>query len=324
MPKNPLTLPCIFLSAGCALSLACSISLTAERFRNASFPENAPAATCEAAFTDEAALPVEEALAEPWEIIPAEREVVYIYDNGTDSVEYPLIEGVPLSDWDMERLVSDSESKRRALFGEDGEKRTRFGIDVSSHQGLIDWERAAADGVEFAFIRIGYRGYETGRIVEDARFRRNIELAQAAGIEVGVYFFSQAISPEEGAEEADFVLSVLSECGAAPQLPIVFDWEHPSDEDPARTDDVSGEVQTAACRAFCDRIAEAGYSPCYYATIDMALFRYDLEKLKDIPLWLAEYTAETYFPYEYAIWQYTSSGEIDGIEGLTDFNIMTF
>ncbi|MGN1120526.1 MAG: glycoside hydrolase family 25 protein [Oscillospiraceae bacterium] len=328
MANNPLTLPCVILSAACALSLCCSISLTAQRFRQPVQPiESADGAqSAEQSVPAQTAEAVEDAQTTeaPEDFVPArDLDVVYIYDNGIDSFEYPVIEGAKLSDWNMSLLQSDEETKRRVLLDDEGNPRTRFGIDVSSYQGLIDWEKVAADGVEFAFLRAGYRGYETGKIVEDARFRRNLELAQAAGIDVGVYFFSQAISAEEGEEEADFVLSLLEQYETQLQLPIVFDWEHPSDWDPARTDNLSGEEQTAACLAFCERVRQAGFEPCYYTTLHMALFRYDLAKLCDIPMWLAEYTGETTFPYAYEIWQYSCSGVIDGIETLTDINIMT-
>lgn len=326
MSKNPLTLPCVILSAACALSLMCAITLTVRR-AEITFAEPANTAPAAAAETEPTldAPDTRQELLTAFRVFPEPRETekIYIYDNGIDIFEYPLVEGVPLSDWDMDRLFSDSK-KRRKLYAENGTLRTRFGIDVSSYQGAIDWEKVAADGVEFAFIRAAYRGYETGRIVEDSRFRRNYEAAEAAGIELGVYFFSQAITEEEGIEEAEFLLSLLEECGFEPTLPIVFDWEFPTDEDPARTDDLTGEEQTACARAFCDRIREAGYETAYYATINTALFRYDMAELADIPLWLAEYSEKTNFPYAYQIWQYSSYGVVDGIEAFTDLNIMTY
>lgn len=315
MPKNPLTLPCIILSCACALSLICSIALTAQRLREPKTDTATQDNSVQNAVQHGEVLPEE---------LDSDKEIVYIYDNGTYKSVYPIIQNAPRSDWDMELLEINDKTKRRALYGENGEKRTKFGVDVSSYQGVIDWEKAAADGVEFAFIRAAYRGYETGRLVEDTQFRRNYEQAKAAGVDVGFYIFSQAITPEEGIEEAEFVLSLMEEIGAEPELPIVFDWEHPSADDPARTDSLTGEEQTECCMAFCKRIREAGYEPAYYTTISMALFRYDLEELADVPLWLAEYSETTSFPYKFKIWQYTSSGIVDGIEALTDLNIMEY
>ena len=246
-------------------------------------------------------------------------ETVYIYDNGIDLIEFPPVEGAALNDYDMESL-STLDKKRKALYGENGVKRSCFGIDVSSYQCDIDWERAAADDVEFAVIRLGYRGYETGQICEDRYFRRNIEGAAAAGLDVGVYFYSQAITPEEAAEEAEYVIATLAEAGIPVTMPVVFDWEFVTDEDPARTDGMTGDIQTECCKAFCDRIVSAGYSPMYYATVSTALFRYDMGELP-YPLWLAEYAEKTQFIYDYDMWQYSCSGVVDGIEGLVDLNI---
>lgn len=313
MPRNPLIIPCIVLSALLVASFTGNILQSAN---------DLCAEPSEISQASESSQDVQTAEAEPEEEIPTETvQYIYIYDNGAEHREYPLLEGVSLNDYNMERLTA-TENKRRTLYDEDGNKRTRFGIDVSAHQGFIDWDKVAADGVEFAFLRIGYRGYETGRMVEDAMFRTNYEGAVNAGIDLGAYFFSQAISAEEGAEEAEFVLSVLEDAEAKLTLPIVFDWEYPAEGEPARTDDTTGETMTAACIEFCKTIKSSGNQPMYYATINTALFRYDLTQLTEFPLWLAEYRPETAFPYEYAVWQYSSSGEIDGIDAFTDINIM--
>ncbi len=313
--KNILLIPCIILCAAFAFVSAACIMLSNEnrRLRLTSETEGESEQTLPTSETPETEQPPPEPI--------IQKETVYIYDNGTDSMEYPLLPDVPLNDYDME-LLDISEGKRRALYHENGAKRSKFGIDVSSHQGEIDWGAVAGDGVEFAFLRLGYRGYETGRIVEDKNFRDNISGCVDFGIPAGVYFFSQAITPEEAEEEAEFVLNTLSDCGAEITLPVVFDWEFPDDEDPARTDDLSGEVQTECCKAFCDKIRGAGYDAAYYSTINTAFFRYDLTELEGETLWLAEYSEATEFPYEYAIWQYSASGEIDGIEAFTDLNLM--
>ncbi|MGN0649822.1 MAG: glycoside hydrolase family 25 protein [Oscillospiraceae bacterium] len=308
MPKNPLIIPCIVLSLLLIASFTGNILQSSSDLRS-SPPSETPQETHYAEISEPEQAPTETV------------QYIYIYDNGAEQREYPLLEGVALNDYNMERLTI-SEDKRRAMYDENGSKRTRFGIDVSAHQGFIDWDKAAADGVEFAFLRIGYRGYETGRMVEDAMFRANYEGAVNAGLDVGVYFFSQAISAEEGKEEAEFVLSVLEDAQAELTLPIVFDWEYPAEGEPARTDDTTGETMTAACIEFCKAVKESGNQPMYYATINTALFRYDLTQLTEYPLWLAEYRPETAFPYEYALWQYSSSGEVDGIDSFTDLNIL--
>ena len=194
----------------------------------------------------------------------------------------------------------------------------RYGIDVSAHQGEIDWAAVAGDGVEFAFLRIGYRGYSAGALNLDGQFEANYAGAREQGIDVGVYFFSQAISEEEAREEARQVLSWLE--GKEIQCPIVYDWEH-IEEDTARTDSVDGETVTACARAFCEEIREAGYDPMIYCNGMLGYLSYDLTQLEDYPLWYAEYEDYPSYAYEVTIWQYTESGTVAGIQGKADRNI---
>lgn len=320
--NNPLKVPCIILSAVSIVSLSAAAALAVSNSRLKNAAEEAPAEVMVIAPAEEC-VPTETAPLMT-EAIMSEAEpqnTVYIYDNGIDLIEFPEIEGAVMNAYDMSMLKTD-EKKHKYLSSAEGEIISRFGIDVSSHQMKIDWEKAAADGVEFAMLRCGYRGYETGGINEDKYFRRNAQGAVAAGIDIGAYFYSQALTEEEAEEEARFVLDLLAETGTALQLPIVFDWEFPTDEDPARTDNMSGEMQQKCCEAFCRVIREAGYEPMYYATVSTAIFRYDMGALADTPLWLAEYYAETDFPYSYRMWQYSCSGVVDGIEGLVDLNIL--
>lgn len=319
MSKNPLTAPCIILSVMTVLTLGTACLFIARSSGlskdNESLRASASVAESEISRLNAA---LETSVSET-EAVLAEN-TVYIYDNGIDVIEYPEIKGAVYNDYDMSLLETD-EKKHKTLFDENGNIRSRFGIDVSSYQCNIDWQAVKADGVEFAILRIGYRGYETGQITEDKYFRRNLEGTKAAGIETGVYFFSQALTPEEAEEEAEYVISLLEETGAELTFPVVFDWEFPTDEDPARTDGLSGDIQTACCRAFCDKIREAGYEPMYYSTINTAIFRYDMGELSDIPLWLADYNRTCNFTYDYKMWQYSCSGVVDGIEGLVDLNI---
>ena len=193
------------------------------------------------------------------------------------------------------------------------------GIDVSEHQGEIDWAKAAASGVDFAILRAGYRGYgEAGRLVEDPRFRANMAGALAARVPVGVYFFSQAVTPEEAAEEAEFLLSLLSDW--APEklsLPVFYDWEDIS-HDTARTDGLDGETVTACAIAFCERVAAAGYTPGIYAYRYLAYFSYDLPRLAAYPLWVGALSGESDFYYAHAFWQNAVVDGIGGISGPVD------
>ena len=196
-----------------------------------------------------------------------------------------------------------------------------MGVDVSEHQGAIDWAAAAADGVDFAIIRAGYRGYGTrGTLVTDARFGENIAGASAAGIEVGVYFFSQAVTPEEAAEEADYLLVLLRESGCGPEklaLPVFFDWEDISHDD-ARTDGLDGETVTQCAETFCARIQDAGYRAGIYAYRYLAYFNYDLPRLKSLSLWVGALGGASDFYYAHEFWQNAVLEGVKGINGAVD------
>ncbi len=193
-------------------------------------------------------------------------------------------------------------------------------VDVSLWQGEIDWNAVAANGVEGAMIRIGCRGYgsETGRLVEDVRFRENLKGAKRAGLAVGAYFFSQAITEEEAREEARFALSLLE--GEALDLPLAFDWERVESET-ARTAQVTGEELTAFAKAFCAETEQAGYLPMVYFNQDTAYRMYDLSALDEYPFWLAEYDTVPSFAYGFTLWQYSDAGTVAGIGQAVDLNL---
>ena len=195
----------------------------------------------------------------------------------------------------------------------------RIGIDVSYFQENIDWERVKADGVEFVFIRVGFRGYgEEGTLNIDPAFHENIQGAQAAGLEVGVYFFAQAIDEEEAIEEANFVLKELE--GYELQMPVVYDPETIRHTE-ARTDNVTKEQFTKNTLAFCKTIEEAGYNPMIYCNLLWQVFHLEMSDLQHIPVWYADYEYSPQSPYHFEIWQYTQTGEVDGIEGDVDINL---
>ncbi len=195
----------------------------------------------------------------------------------------------------------------------------RKGIDASEHQGIIDWEKVSSDGYEFAMLRIGYRGYGTaGSLHVDAVFHENITGAKAAGLDVGVYFFSQAVNEEETLEEAALVLENLK--GYELELPVVFDPERIRN-DTARTDDVSGEQFTKNTVLFCEKMKEAGYQPMIYSNLVWEAFEYDMEQLADYPIWYADYEAAPQTPYRFTFWQYSEKGRVDGIDGAVDLNV---
>ncbi len=196
---------------------------------------------------------------------------------------------------------------------------SRMGIDVSKYQGEIDWKSVREAGIEFAFLRIGYRGYgAAGTINLDQTFRQNIERAQREGIDVGVYFFAQAINEEEAEEEANFVIKHLAEYEL--QLPVVYDPESILEVE-ARTDDVTGEQFTRNTIAFCEAVKAAGYAPMIYCNMLWEAYNLDLEELSEYPIWYADYEEYPQTPYRYEYWQYSSEGKVRGVTGETDLNI---
>ncbi len=192
------------------------------------------------------------------------------------------------------------------------------GIDVSSHQGEIDWAAVAGDGISFAILRVGNRGYSQGVISADERFEANLAGAQENGLLVGCYFFSQAVSVEEAQEEADFVLSVLN--GRQMDLPVVFDWEY-IDNAEARTDSVDTETVTACAQAFCEQIQAAGYRAAVYCNGMLGYLHYDLSQLEQYDTWYAEYASWPSFAYAFDLWQYSNTGTVAGISGNVDLNL---
>ncbi|MBQ9931211.1 MAG: glycoside hydrolase family 25 protein [Firmicutes bacterium] len=192
------------------------------------------------------------------------------------------------------------------------------GIDVSSHQGEINWAKVAADGIDFAVIRAGFRGYGSGEINPDKQFEANLKGASENGIKVGVYFFSQAINEEEAVEEANYVLEVLD--GFDLDLPVIFDTEEVAGTN-ARANNLSKEQTTNCTIAFCETIKEAGYQPMVYASSKWYAMQLDLPKLAEYDKWLAQYYERPGYPYEYQMWQYSNKGSVAGIKGDVDLNL---
>lgn len=226
----------------------------------------------------------------------------------------PVNESLPLNEYDQEAFQ----------VGDDGiisYPGGRLGIDVSSHQGEIDWQQVADAGVTFAIIRLGFRGYgENGTIVLDTAFHENMEGAKAAGIDVGVYFFSQATSVWETLEEAYFVLEHLD--GYTLELPVVFDWEFIDNSGSARTNSVPGISITLYNQVFNEQMEKAGYDAMVYFNQNLAYLHLELDLLADHPFWLASYRNNPTFHYGFDIWQYSDKGTIDGINGYVDLNLM--
>lgn len=243
-------------------------------------------------------------------------EKILVHNDTMGETFIPVFSDVPKSLIGPSEIVKDGSGFVKYV-GNDGLE-SKIGIDVSEYQGVIDWEKVKGAGVEFAIIRAGYRTYGGGVITLDNSLITNIDGANAAGIDVGVYFFSQAITTEEAIEEADAILNAVA--GRKITYPIVFDWEIIYD-DTARTDKMTVEGLADCCVAFCERVKSAGYTPMVYQNASTSTHKLDLPRIKDYDFWLAEYTDFPTFYYEYDMWQYTSEGKVPGIEGNVDMNI---
>ena len=236
----------------------------------------------------------------------------------------PVQEQTPVEPVDLEPTVPENSYDPAGFYEEGGFKRYKsedtlasVGVDVSSHQQEIDWELVAANGVEFAMIRVGYRGYTEGEIQPDEYFVQNIEGARAAGLDVGVYFFSQALDEQEAIDEANYVLEQIKDYPLS--YPVIFDWE--DIEADARTDGMDSVQLTKNAIAFCDTIEQAGYRAGVYFNQRFGYEEFDLESLQDYVFWLAEYNDTPSFSFHFQIWQYCNDGRVDGIKTDVDLNL---
>ena len=194
------------------------------------------------------------------------------------------------------------------------------GVDVSKYQYNIDWNAVKASGIDFAIIRVGYRGYGTGALVEDPYFRKNIQGANAAGLKVGLYFYSQAVDENEAVEEASMVVRLLQETGGRVSYPIYFDTEKVAG-DTGRADGISRDQRTRNAVAFCNAIQNAGYRAGVYSYASWFYNNLNMASLTGYSIWIAQYRDNLDFKYNYDIWQYTSSGTVPGISTRVDMNV---
>jgi GH25 family lysozyme M1 (1,4-beta-N-acetylmuramidase) len=243
-------------------------------------------------------------------------EKVLFNDGSMGEVWLPLLTDVPLNTLENSNYYMAENGFKYYVQG--NEIQSLVGIDVSEHNGVIDWKKVKAAGVDFAFIRVGVRTYGGGDAELDDNYKTNIKGAIAAGIKVGVYFFSQAITVEEAVEESDMLLDAIAPYDIT--FPVVYDWEIISGDD-ARTDIVKVEDFTDLAIAFCENVKNNGYVPMIYTSLRLSYLKYDLSRLTAYDFWLANWTDETSYYYKYNIWQYASDGTVDGISGNVDLNI---
>ncbi len=229
--------------------------------------------------------------------------------------ELDVLDGVPLNLYDKSAFHRSGSVMTYSGKG----VTTKLGVDVSRFQGDIDWSQVAASGVDFAIVRVGGRGYTNGAMYDDPMFAKNADGAAAAGLQVGAYYFSQAISVEEAKEEADYVIAQLK--GHKINGPVVFDWEVIG-KSSARTYGIRTSTLCACARTFCEAVKKAGYSPMVYFNNYAGYIKYDLREIMDYDFWYAYYdTEKPPFYYDFQMWQYTSTGKVPGIKGNVDMDL---
>lgn len=211
-----------------------------------------------------------------------------------------------------------SDENGRWEYHTDDADATKTGVDVSENQDWIDWEAVANDGIEFAIIRVGYRGTTSGDLFVDEYYEYNIAGAKAAGIECGVYFFSQATTLEEAQEEARFVLSMLD--GMNLEYPVVYDFEVNALGVDSRAANVTGEELTSFADTFCTMVEDAGYDAMIYGNAT-DLRGYDLDVLGHHKFWLARYDDPPTSINPFYLWQYSNNGSVAGIDAAVDMNL---
>ncbi len=243
-------------------------------------------------------------------------EDVVVYADGGYSF-FPIQENLKKHHYVYENFVSQADNEM-VYTNDNGDTLSTKGIDVSKHQGKIDWKKVAGDDVSYAFIRSGFRGSSEGKLVEDEFFKDNIEGALDNDIQVGIYFYTQATTEEEAREEAEFVLDLIEPYDVS--YPVVLDLEEATSST-ARTAEMTKEEHTKVAIAFCETIQAAGYTPMIYGNLKTFMIMLDMEQIEDYDKWFAYYDTSVYFPYEFAVWQYSAKGSIEGIKGDVDMNI---
>ncbi len=238
--------------------------------------------------------------------------------KGQDEKAYDILEDVKKNPYDFKAgLNMDID----ALEYKDGNTRTVRGVDVSKYQGAIDWTKVKAAGIDYAMIRVGARGYGSGQLMLDDNFVANIMGARAAGLDTGVYFFTQATTEAEAIEEANFTVGALMNYGASYPIALDVEWV---ENDNARTDDLTPEERTALVIKFCETVRAFGYTPVIYGSKDMLIAGLLPEKLEDYDVWLSDDydpVKGTSYPYNFTMWQYTKKGRVDGIPNEVDLNL---
>ncbi len=239
-----------------------------------------------------------------------EEEISILVKHADGTKEWVDInQNITKNDYDFTNLTYQ---KPLMNYYEEGELVSRCGVDVSAKLGEVDFKKLKNAGCNFVMVRVGARGYSSGNIVMDANYVDNIKAAKNAGLDVGVYFCSQAVTRAEAREEADELLDAIS--GYRIQYPLVFVMEN-VDDDMARIEALDITERTQIARAFMDRVADSGYTPMLYGDKEWLLTMVNIEELQEYDIWYAQDGDKPEYPYEFGMWQYDSDATIKGIKG---------
>lgn len=242
------------------------------------------------------------------------RHTLIQYGDGRE--EWVLISPyLPKHEYDFTKLVCQSDLMKYYV---DGKQVSFVGADISKFQDYVDFVKLKKAGVDYVMLRVGFRGYSSGQLVLDDYFLDNIKRASDAGLKIGVYFFSQAVTETEAVEEANMVLQYIKDYEIT--YPVAFDMEG-IENDTSRIDNLSKTEKTNIAKAFLDTIKNAGYKPMIYGNKEWLLKQIDLSKLTAYDVWLSQMTDIPDYPYKFTMWQYKNDATIDGIAGYADLNI---
>lgn len=206
----------------------------------------------------------------------------------------------------------------KMAYYEDGKKTSYIGADISKYNGEVDFRQLKESGIDYVMLRLGARGYGSGQIMLDEKFAENMTRATEAGLDIGVYFFSQAITTDEAVEEANFVIQNLTNYQIT--YPVAFDMEY-VENDKARIEALSRDEKTTVAKAFLDTVKNAGYKTMIYGTKEWLIKQVDLTRLTNYDIWLSQQKDVPDYPYKFQMWQYTLEGDAGGMEGDVDLNI---
>lgn len=261
--------------------------------------------------------PSPDASSDPDEIEADGRHLSVINKNGEEEwVE--ISDEIPVNSYDLTKIKIVN---GQMAYYRDGEKSSFLGVDLSKSSGEVDFEALKAEGIDFVMLKIGGRGYESGLITLDDHFPKNMSKAADAGLEIGVYFFSQAITKEEAEKEADFVIENLTPYQKQITYPVVFDMEYVVNDE-ARIEVTDAKEKTEIAETFLEKIADAGYQPMIYGNKSWLLTDILPEKLlSKYPVWLSDQSPVPDYPYDFKMWKYSADEIVTGAEGSVDYTI---